>query len=58
MPDVVKCPACANNMKQKFIGNLLRPSAGEGVPMPSLYKCGACGYLHVVPPLAPISGQS
>jgi rubredoxin len=50
MPEVVKCPACADRKQQERIGRVSVETGGSQPP-PALYRCGACAYLYTVPKL-------
>jgi rubredoxin len=49
MPEVVKCPACADRKQQERIGQV--HSDKLGVASLALYRCGACDFLYMVPKL-------
>ncbi|HVX14453.1 MAG TPA: hypothetical protein VHC22_24920 [Pirellulales bacterium] len=51
MPEVVKCPACADQTSQEWIRSVRTDDPLPGGPIPSLYRCHRCGFLYTVPKL-------
>ncbi|HEV3445022.1 MAG TPA: hypothetical protein VG099_10290 [Gemmataceae bacterium] len=49
MPEVVKCPACADQKKQECLGELTKQNGREMEPPVVLYRCVACDFLYLVP---------
>lgn len=47
--ETVKCPSCSDKQQQQTVGTVDR--IGQGKVTPTLFRCGLCGFLYLVPPL-------
>jgi hypothetical protein len=51
MPEVVKCPACADEPRQELLGYIALKDQPAKPSASALHQCGACDFLYTVPKL-------
>lgn len=45
------CPSCGDKDQQRTVGQVERSHPVKGMVTPTLYRCDACGYLYLLPPI-------